>query len=125
MAVGLRSDSAWENDPLRHPGSACWSLCPRYATAVEWHVALRMVSGLFCAARMRSLAGTATKVKGGLCPPGLTTHDGGRPGGGPDPRPLDHWFGSAAVVGVPSDDAGGNKRDNGPFGTCAAQGPCC
>ena len=38
--MGLRSDSAWESDPLRRPGSACWSLCPSYPTPAEWHAAL-------------------------------------------------------------------------------------
>jgi|SRR5579875_1790331 len=39
-------------------------------------------------------------AEGGLCPPGLTTLDGGRPGGGPDPLPLMCRLFNLCAVGV-------------------------
>jgi hypothetical protein len=85
--VGLRSDSAWENDPLWRPGTACWSLCPSYATAVRSHAALGTPSGSLCAARRRQ-CDVRECEKGLVRPPDRSALDGGRPGGGPAPLPL-------------------------------------
>ena len=85
MVVGLRSDSAWENDPLRRPGFACWSLCPSYTTTLEWHAALGALSGSFCVARVRTRQGTP---RGPALPDRRPGPPPGEAGRGPDPLPL-------------------------------------
>ena len=82
--MGLRSDSAWETDPLWRPGTACWSLCPSYATAVRRHAALGTPSGSFCVAR-RGRWDVRGCEKGLVRPPDRSALDGAGPGGGLTP----------------------------------------
>lgn len=83
--MGLRSDSAWENDPLRRPGSACWSLCPSYPTSAEWHAALRGAERAVLCCALTADATCGRVVKGGLLPARIEDPYRGEAGRGPTP----------------------------------------